>query len=60
MAGPGSGAAGGTYRDRGLTTDERQVLENFRTEVFALEVRISGKWGSNRGKCRPRGNWPFT
>ena len=24
-----------------------------RTKVFALEVRISGKWGSNRGKCRP-------
>ncbi len=30
-----------------------------RTEGFALEVRISGKWGSNQGKCRPRGNRPF-
>jgi hypothetical protein len=30
------------------------VLENFRTKVFALEVRISGKWGSNQGKRRPR------
>ncbi len=25
-----------------------------RTKVFALEVRISGKWGSNQAKCRPR------
>ena len=30
-----------------------------RTKVFALEVRISGKWGSNRRKCRPRGNRLF-
>ena len=27
---------------------------------FALEVRISCKWGSNQSKCRPRGNRPFT
>ncbi len=25
-----------------------------RTGVFALGVRISGKWGSNHGKRRPR------
>jgi hypothetical protein len=25
-----------------------------RTKVFALEVRILGKWGSNQGKCRTR------
>ena len=31
-----------------------------RTKVFALEVRISGKWGSNQGKRLPRGNRPFT
>jgi hypothetical protein len=31
-----------------------------RIKVFALEVRISGKWGSNQGKCRPPGNRPFT
>ena len=26
----------------------------FRTARFAQKVRISGKWGSNRSKCRPR------
>jgi hypothetical protein len=31
-----------------------------RTVVFALEVRISGKWRSNHGKDRPRRNRPFT
>jgi len=31
-----------------------------RTKVFAPEVRISGKWGSNRSECRPRENRPFT
>lgn len=31
-----------------------------RTEVFALAVRILGKWGSNRSKCRLRGNRPLT
>ncbi len=25
-----------------------------RIKVFALEVRISGKWGSSQGECRPR------
>jgi hypothetical protein len=25
-----------------------------RTKMFALEVRICGKWGSNQGKCRQR------
>ena len=25
-----------------------------RTKVFALEVRMWGKWGSNRGKRQPR------
>jgi len=28
--------------------------KHWRTKVFALEVRISDKWGSNQAKCRPR------
>jgi hypothetical protein len=32
------------------------AAKHWRTKVFALEVRISGKRGSNRGKYRSRGN----
>jgi hypothetical protein len=31
-----------------------------RTRVFTPEVRISGKWGSNHGKCQTRRNRPLT
>ena len=36
------------------------IRQTGRTEVFALEVRVSGERGSNQGKCRPRGTRPFT
>jgi len=52
---------GSVVRKRVRSADAiRRSFLTFRTKVFALEVRISGKWGSNQADCRPRGNRPFT
>jgi hypothetical protein len=47
---PGRSALLGSLFSDGTVKDQRSI----RTKVFALEVRNLGKWGSNRGKCRPR------
>jgi hypothetical protein len=40
--------------ERRYQAGESLAWQARRTKVFALEVRISGKWGSNHGQCRPR------
>jgi len=63
--GTDSGATLVGHRSR-IGTRERLLFDGRhgppcrRTKVFVLEVRISGKWGSNQAKCRPLGNRPFT
>jgi len=38
----------------------RSRFREIRTKVLALEVRVSGEWGSNQGECQPRCNWLFS
>jgi len=39
---------------RGRMAKTIDGMQRGRTKVFALEVRVSGKWGSNHDKCRLR------
>jgi len=51
----GVGQPLGTQDDDGVGGSGRFArVTRVRTKVFAPEARISGKWGSNRGECRPR------
>jgi len=39
--------------ERRYQAGENLMRQASRTKVLALEVRTSGKWGSNQGQCRP-------